>query len=137
MSYSVQLYICQSFLSCLCLLHMLQKIRKIQLREDDIFICPTPKCGTSLIMEIAWLISTRLNTSESWRQSPPPGLYSFCIPYIGRIKLYPNFCGRISKRKHTAQYSSSFHANPAWQVQYIEGGAFVSERFYSHHSYFW
>ena len=36
---------------------MLNTIRQLKVREDDIFILSYPKCGTTLTMELAWLIS--------------------------------------------------------------------------------
>ena len=36
---------------------MLDTIRQLKVREDDIFILSYPKCGTTLTMELAWLIS--------------------------------------------------------------------------------
>merc|ERR1712142_352370 len=39
------------------LLPMLNTIRELKVREDDIFILSYPKCGTTLTMELAWLSS--------------------------------------------------------------------------------
>ena len=58
-------------LHCRRLLPMLNTIRGLKVRKDDIFILSYPKCGTTLTMELAWLVSHQadVNTAKESRGS--------------------------------------------------------------------
>jgi len=47
------------------LLPMLPTIRRFKVREDDIFVVSFPKCGTTLTMELCWLVSHHADTATA------------------------------------------------------------------------
>jgi len=53
------------------LVPMLDTIRQLEVREDDIFILSYPKCGTTLTLQLAWLVSHQadVQTAASSRGS--------------------------------------------------------------------
>ena len=47
------------------LLAMLNRIREFKVRPDDIFIVSYPKCGTTLTMEMVWLITHNMDVESA------------------------------------------------------------------------
>ena len=50
---------------------MMPRIKQMEVKKDDIYILSFPKCGTTLTMELAWLISHQadVRTASSTRGS--------------------------------------------------------------------
>jgi len=102
----------------------INKIYNMEVRQDDIWVVTPPKCGTTWMQELVWLIANNLDFD---RASTLPQVYRFPFLEMESVTYWNEECRgvELGSLEQTVENQPKFFANSMKHVESLPSPRFI------------